>query len=138
MIELFQQYQNYFIVTAIVLLAFILIKQYRTIYEPIEALVQFILKAHTETDGNGGKPSYSRIMGTVVIANIIRMALLEKEIPEQLMTMFWVLVGYQLVSKIVKDNPALMEFIKGKYGIAAPANTTTTATTTVERKTVTE
>jgi hypothetical protein len=121
--QIFQQYQNYIYLVfgAITIFLFGKVGSLRgmveSLYSPFEALVQFIAKAHTESDGNGGKPAHNRIMGTVVIMNIIRLALLEKPIPDALMTMFWVLVGYGLISKVLLENPALMELIKGKYGM---------------------
>jgi hypothetical protein len=119
----FLQYQNYIFITLGSAMFFLFGKidsirgTFEQIFIPVQSFFQFIAKAHTEADGNGGKPSYSRAIGTVVVLNILRLALLEKVIPEQLMTMFWVLIGYQLISKVLKDNPALMELIKSKYGV---------------------
>lgn len=133
--DLFYQYENYVYLFCGATVIF-LFRKYgslrsvvEAIYSPVQIVASFILDAHKESDGNGGKPSYSRIMGTVVIANIIRMALLEKDIPEALMTMFWVLVGYQLVSKILVQNPMIFEFIKMRMGAVVPASTRTTEST---------
>ncbi len=119
--EYLYQYQNYIAVVVLSVVVFFFGRNgsisgtIGNIFKPIEIVFNFLVDAHR---GRDGKPSHDRIMGTMVILNIIRLALLEKTVPEALMTMFWVLIGYSAVSKILAENPTIMEFIKLKYGIA--------------------
>lgn len=113
-------YQNYIAVVVLSIVVFFFGRNesiggtIANIFKPIEIIFNFLVDAHR---GRDGKPSHDRIMGSIVILNIIRLALLEKTVPEALMTMFWVLIGYSAVSKILAENPTIMEFIKLKYGI---------------------
>lgn len=113
-------YQNYIAVVVLSVVVFFFGRNgsisgtIGNIFRPVEIIFNFIVDAHR---GRDLKPSHDRIMGTIVILNIIRLALLEKAVPEALMTMFWVLIGYSAVSKILAENPTIMEFIKLKYGI---------------------
>lgn len=69
----------------------------------------------TEPDGNGGKASFSRVFGGIVIIFILMLAWREKVISEHLMEMFWVLVGYQLLSKALNTlSPAVLEVVRIK------------------------
>ena len=61
----------------------------------------------------GGKASFSRAFGGTVIIVVLRMAWLAKTIPDPLMTMFWVLVGYQLLSKALNSmSPAVLDIAR--------------------------
>ena len=83
------------------------------------ALIKWFGQIFTEADGNGGKASFSRVAGAVVIYKII--VLIESAspeqrinaVPEQMMTMFWVLVGYQILSKTLSSlSPAVLDFFR--------------------------
>jgi len=117
MAELFQQYQNY-ILSALAMVALAVLSKLETIrtsiitlYEMLVKLTAFIGDAFTESNG---KTSYSRIAGSYVIFKITAQ---QTNIPEQWMTLFMFLIGYQLISGLLKDNPAIVEFIKAKYAI---------------------
>ena len=76
-------------------------------------MLQWIAKAWSEADNNGGKASFSRIAGTFVIINIVYMSWEKPVVPEAMMTLFWVLIGYQLVSKILNSlSPAVLDIAK--------------------------
>lgn len=113
-------YQNYIAVVILSIVVFFFGRNgsisatIGNLFRPVEIIFNFLVDAHR---GRDGKPSHDRIMGSIVILNIIRLALLEKVVPDALMTMFWVLIGYSAVSKILAENPTIMEFIKLKYGI---------------------
>lgn len=79
-----------------------------------EAII-FIAKAWTEADGNGGKASFSRLMGTICIYNIINLGYMAGQtIPAEWMTMFWVLIGYQTIARILSAlSPAVLDIAKG-------------------------
>ena len=116
MSELFQQYQNYVLSS----LAFIIIALLSRIDGIRSAIVEFwniILKLMAFVgDGfteSNGKTSYARLAGSFVIYKITEQA---ANIPEQWMTLFMYLIGYQLISGLLKDNPAIVEFIKARYG----------------------
>ena len=74
--------------------------------------IKWLSQALSEIDGNGGKASFSRILGTVNCIMIWRVAWLGKTVPDAWMTMFWVLIGYQLVSKTLGPNG--LKLILGK------------------------
>ena len=90
---------------------------------PIEALktvIVFVASVFRETDGNGGgKASFNRVAGAYVIVQIVAMswvALLNVtyKVPEAMMTLFWVLIGYGIVSKILNSlTPAVLDIAKG-------------------------
>lgn len=118
--EYLYQYQNYIAVVVLSIIIFFFGRNgsisagIGNIFRPVEIIFNFLVDAHR---GRDGKPSHDRIMGTIVILNIIRLAVFEKIVPDALMTMFWVLIGYQAVSKVLAENPAIMEFIKMKYSL---------------------
>jgi hypothetical protein len=73
------------------------------------------LAVFTEPDGNGGKASFSRVFGAFVIIKIVAMAEAGKTVPEAMMTLFWVLVGYQLLSKALNSlSPAVIDIARAK------------------------
>ena len=115
--ELFQAYQNYIWFTFLVVAAIILtaIERFRTaifdIWTLLLALAKFIGDAFTES---GGKTSFSRIAGFYVI---IRITTAGGPIPEEWMTLFMFLIGYQLISGLLRDNPAIFELLKMRYGV---------------------
>lgn len=74
----------------------------------------------SEADGNGGKASFSRFFGALVILEIQAMAWREKPAPDVLYDMFMILVGYALLSKVLA-NPAILEIFKSRLG-SRPAN----------------
>lgn len=88
------------------------------LYNHIVALVKFFGQALTEADGNGGRTSFSRVMGVYVIYKIVLMADAVKDsptskIPAELMVMFWVLVGYQALAKVLNNlTPAVLDIAR--------------------------
>ena len=123
--ELFRQYENYIYLFcgATVIFLFGKLGSLRSvadsIYGEFKALIGWLARALSENDGNGGKPSFTKILGTYVVLNIVSLALMAKPIAPELMTLFLFLIGYSIISKVLLENPALMELIKGKYGIAS-------------------
>jgi len=118
MSELFQQYQNYilFAVAFAVLAVLSKLETVRsaiiTLWGMVQTVISFIGDAFRE--GTTGKTSYARVAGSFVIYKITSIT---EKIPSEWMTMFMFLVGYQLLSEILKNNPTIAEFIKAKYGI---------------------
>jgi hypothetical protein len=83
------------------------------IWSTLTSPIIWVSKIFTEADGNGGKASYSRVAGSIVIYNIIALVWREKPVPEVMETMFWVLVGYQLLSKTLNSmSPAVLDIAK--------------------------
>lgn len=85
----------------------------------LKAVIFWLSRAWSEQDGNGGKASFSRIAGTYVIIQIVLMSWVTvtvkdaPQVPEAMMTLFWVLIGYQLVSKILNSlSPAVLDIAK--------------------------
>ncbi len=96
---------------------------------PISALktgIKWIAQAWTEADNNGGKLSFSRILGTYVVIQIVQMSW-RGNVPEPMMTMFWVLIGYPLVSKVLNSlSPAVLDIAKSwlvKAGVPIKTDT---------------
>lgn len=128
--QIYLQYQNYIHVTLAVISAFLIgkIGSVRlfadALYGEAKTVIVWIARALSEPDGNGGKPSFTKILGTYVVLKIVALAIAIAEagsstpIPSELMTLFMFLIGYQIISKVLLENPALMELIKGKYGIS--------------------
>lgn len=90
-----------------------------SIWKAILAPVKFFAALFTESDGNGGKPSFSRVLGTYVTIKIIMLveaAVPEHRaiaVPEQMMTLFWVLIGYAIISKILSTlSPAVLDIFR--------------------------
>ncbi len=127
---LYLQYQNYVHVTLGLLSAFMIGKLGTvrvfadSLYSEIRIIITWLARALSEPDGIGGKPSFTKILGTYVVLKIVWLAVEVVEtksttpIPSELMTLFMFLIGYQIVSKVLLENPALMELIKGKYGVS--------------------
>lgn len=128
---LYLQYQNYVIITLTALVGFLLGKfgTLKTLadnlYNESKGLILWLAKALSEADGNGGKPSFTKILGTYVVLQIVGLSKqivydgrTDIQIPSEMMTLFMFLIGYQIISKVLLENPALMELIKGKYGVA--------------------
>ena len=117
MSEIFQAYQNYiwftFLIVAMVLLT--MLQRFRdaafALWQVVLEAVKFLGDALTESTG---KTSYSRVAGSYVIFKITTTT---GDIPEQWMTLFMFLIGYQLISGLLKDNPAITEIIRAKYGL---------------------
>jgi hypothetical protein len=87
--------------------------------EAIKAAIVWPFKIFTEADGNGGKPSFSRILGAWVTVKIVMLveavapADRATAVPEQLMTLFWVLIGYAIISKtIMSMGPGFQDIAK--------------------------
>lgn len=68
----------------------------KTISDFIGAIVAWIGGVFSEPDG---KPSFSRVFGAYVVYQIVSMAETGAPVSSEMMTVFWVLIGYQMVSK---------------------------------------
>ena len=83
------------------------------IWSVIVTVVKFFAAALTEADNNGGKASFARIMGTYVIIRVVESEIRGSIVGEHLMTMFWVLVGYGMISKILSQmSPAVLDLAR--------------------------
>jgi len=131
--QFYLQYQNYIVLAGVAIVAFFLgkIGSVKTVfdnfYNECRSLILWIARALSEADGNGGKPSFTKILGTYVVLQIVGLSKqivydgrTDIQIPSEMMTLFMFLIGYQIISKVLLENPALMEIIKGKYGITQP------------------
>jgi hypothetical protein len=85
----------------------------------VKAVVVWIGQIFTEPDGNGGKASFSRIVGAYItyeIVDLVRQAPPEHRldaVPPVLLTLWMFLVGYQLLSKILNNlTPAVLDFFR--------------------------
>lgn len=94
-------------------------KWYQWLWKTLIAPVKFIAQLFTEADGNGGKASFSRVLGTYVVFKIIYLTEIApiadraNAVSEQLMTLFWVLIGYQIISKILSSlSPAVLDIVR--------------------------
>ena len=77
------------------------------------AVVKFFAAAFTEPDGNGGKASWARLAGTYVVWRIVEYELTGKTASSNLMTIFWVLVGFAMISKVLERmSPAVLDIAK--------------------------
>ena len=112
------------------------------------AVIAFFAEALKEPEGNGGKTSFSRILGIYATIEIVAMSWVTlndptKEVPGAMMTLFWVTIGYAMLSKVFTTaSPLLQQLIAAylqkaqgftaipKAPDAPPAMTTTTVTTT--------
>lgn len=119
MTDLFSAFQNYIWLTFLIVAMIILtsIERFRSaliyLWQLALQLFRFIGDALTESTG---KTSYSRLAGSYVLYKITTAP---GPIPDEWMTLFMVLIGYQLISGLLKENPAIVELIRAKY--AAPA-----------------
>ena len=83
------------------------------IVSSIVAVVKFFAAALTEPDGNGGKASFARVMGTYVTIRIVESEIRGGTVSPNLMTIFWVLVGYGMLSKVLSQmSPAVLDIAK--------------------------
>lgn len=89
------------------------------LWKAITAPVKFAARLFTEADGNGGKPSFARVLGTYVTYKIILLVEIAAPehraiaVPEQMMTLFWVLIGYAIISKILSNlSPAVLDIFR--------------------------
>jgi hypothetical protein len=110
------------------------------LWKVIVAVVSFFAAALTEADGNGGKASFARLMGTYVTIRIVESEIRGGAVSPNLMTIFWVLVGFAMVSKVLAQmSPAVLDIARSflvKAGVTVKLpETTTTTTTQTETKT---
>lgn len=75
---------------------------------------------------DGRKPSFTRVAGAYDIFKIVELAMEGKPIPAELMTMFWVLIGYGILAKILNAlSPAVLDiakaFLVSKMGVQVSA-----------------
>ena len=76
----------------------------------MKAAFAWFSQIFSEADGKG---SFARAFGGFIISDIVYLANLGKTIPDPLLTMFWVLVGYQFLGKALNNlSPAAMELAK--------------------------
>jgi hypothetical protein len=113
---------------------------FASIWSVIVAVVKFFAAALTEPDGNGGKASWARLIGTYVTIRIVECEIRGSTVGDHLMTIFWVLVGYGMISKILSQmSPAVLDIARSflvKAGVTVKLpETTTTTTTQTETKT---
>ena len=100
------------------------------------AVIKFFSAVLSEPDGNGGRASFARVMGTYVTIRIVECEIRGSMVSANLMTIFWVLVGYGMISKILSQmSPAVLDIAKSflvKAGaqVKIPEVTTTTTTST--------
>lgn len=79
----------------------------------VKNIVSFFGQALTELDSGVSKTSYSRIAGLYVIYQIVEIAKAGKDPPQGLMTVFWVLVGYQLLARVLNSlSPAALDIAR--------------------------
>jgi hypothetical protein len=91
-----------------------IVKAISEVYLVIESVIRFLGKSLTEEDGNGGKPSFSRILGTIDTIIIIRMGMKGFEPSVAMMTIFWVSIGYAMLSRVFTTaSPLLQQLIAG-------------------------
>jgi hypothetical protein len=149
---------NYVLIAVAVILSFLAglnksisgaIKQVWGVIVIIISFFADTLRESDKPDGTKGKVSFGRILGIYVTYNIIQMGWVvlfdtTYTISDKMMTLFWVTIGFALVSKIWTDSSpsfqALISALVTKWqGItqppakipdAPPAQTTTTTTTT--------
>ena len=119
MMDLYIQFQNY--VNTTFAFAFLIIAtRFEVVrnaiaqtWENFLFCVKFFADAFTESSG---KTSYSRLAGTYVLIKITTATV----IPDAWIWLFNVLIGYQLISGLLKDNPALMELVKAYASKVVP------------------
>ena len=92
---------------------------YEKLWKTITAPIKFVAQLFTEADGNGGKASFSRVLGTYVVTKIVYFVEIASisdrasAVPEPMMTLFWVLIGYSIVSKILSSlSPAVLDIVR--------------------------
>lgn len=80
----------------------------------MKSLILWLKQPFEEIDNNGQvKTSYARLFGSIVILVIIRLSILGVPIAGELMTLFYYLIGYQLLSKVLNQlSPAIIEIFK--------------------------
>lgn len=87
----------------------------------MKAALAWFSRIFTEADGNGGKASYGRIFGAITIVHILAKDWQDRPVNDAVMTLFFYLVGYTLLSKLLSNNPILTEYIKLKLQRKDPA-----------------
>ncbi len=86
-----------------------ILKAIEAAFDAAIAAIKFAAQIFTEPDSANGKPSFGRVTGTYVIIKIVELADAGKVIPEAMMTLFYVLVGYSLMSKL---SPPVLDVVK--------------------------
>ena len=101
----------------------------KAIATTVRAAVVWVSMIFTEPDGNGGKPSFSRIAGGYVTYRMVDLAMTYKAgagdpIPDTMWKMFMVLVGYACIAKLLNTlSPAVLDMARGyalKMGFIQP------------------
>lgn len=120
----FIAYQNYIYLTFAFVIVFLIgkvgsVKLFiDSVYETVVSVIKFFAKSLSEEDGNGGKPSFSRMLGVYITVEIVAMAWVvlndkTKIVPDVMMTIFWVTIGYAMISKVISTaSPLLQDVIK--------------------------
>jgi hypothetical protein len=133
------QYSNYIIIILSIFLSFLagknngVIKAIADVYDVIKTVVVFFAKSLSEEDGNGGKPSFSRILGTYALFEIVAMAWVKLyapttySIPAEMMTLFYFTIGYAMLSKVFSTASPLLQQLIAAYlqkvqNLALPQN----------------
>lgn len=115
--QIFQQYQNYILMTIALVLIALLAKLETvrnaivTAWETVKSVFMFFGNAFQET---GGKTSITRLLGTYAVYKIFQQL---TSIPSEWVWVFNVCIGYQALSIVVKDNPMIEKWIGAKYGV---------------------
>jgi hypothetical protein len=116
---------NYILITAGLILAYLagttksISGAISSAWAVVLQVVAFFAEAVKEQDGNGGKTSFSRILGVYVTYQIVKMAWVilfdaTATIPGELMTLFWVTIGYAMLSKLFTTaSPLLQQLVAG-------------------------
>ena len=123
----FTQHGNYILLVIVAIIAYILGGK-KSITDGISkawgvfsSVVSFFADAFREPDndnGTRGKTSFTRLLGTYVTYNIVQMGWVvvynnTMTIPEKLMTLFWVLIGFAAISKIwTSSSPTFQQLIQ--------------------------
>jgi hypothetical protein len=122
--NLFNQYQNYVIMVIAFVVIAILAKLdtvrdfVKQSYSTIVEVVKFFASSLSEADGNGGKPSFSRMLGVYITFQIVSMSWITlydttRQVPDVMMTIFWVTIGYAMLSKVIATaSPLLQDIIR--------------------------
>ena len=149
---------NYVLIAVAIILSFLaglnrsISAAIKQVWSVVVVIVNFFADTLRESDkpnGTKGKVSFGRILGIYVTYNIIQMGWVvlfdnTYTISDKMMTLFWVTIGFALLSKLWTDSsPSFQSLISAlvakwngitqlpaKIPDATPAQTTTTTTTT--------
>jgi hypothetical protein len=93
----------------------------KSFFSAITYPIKWVSQIFCECEKHGSKPSYARIFGAVDIIMIMRNGCYGKPIPDAWITVFWVLVGYQFLSKAIgPDGIKAILMRTAPLGVANP------------------